>query len=278
MKQLKPLEIFLAATLAISLTACGGAETPEGEEAGEVGEETEETVGEGGEGGEGGEEGHSGHSAASSDPDVSYMVSLGLMKGHMIVAKELLDAGKPEEAEPHIGHPVEEIYGDIEGELEEREVEDFEGTLNEVHDLVKTTPEAPELEEKYQAAIEAIDGAIAAIPEEQLSSTQFVLESINGMLAVADEEYEASLADGKFVELIEYQDSRGFVLYSQELLGTVEDKLAEQDSEAATIIKDSLEELTKAWPSVDAPESPILTPEQVSELVNKIKGASQSIS
>ena len=39
--------------------------------------------------------------------DVDYMAKLGLMKGHLIVAKELLDQQQPKQAEPHIGHPVE---------------------------------------------------------------------------------------------------------------------------------------------------------------------------
>ena len=52
--------------------------------------------------------------------DVDYMVKLGLMKGHMYVAKELLDLNKPDQAEPHIGHPVEEIYADVEEQLKER--------------------------------------------------------------------------------------------------------------------------------------------------------------
>ena len=47
------------------------------------------------------------------DKDTDYMVKLGLMKGHLYVAKELLDLKKPKDAEPHIGHPVEEIYTDV---------------------------------------------------------------------------------------------------------------------------------------------------------------------
>jgi len=31
------------------------------------------------------------------------------------------------------------------------------------------------------------------------------------------EEYKAAIANNKFVELIEYQDSRGFVLYAEDL-------------------------------------------------------------
>jgi hypothetical protein len=34
--------------------------------------------------------------------DVDYMSKLGLMKGHLLVAKELLDQNQPKQAEPHM--------------------------------------------------------------------------------------------------------------------------------------------------------------------------------
>ena len=61
--------------------------------------------------------------------DTDYMVKLGLMKGHLFVAKELLDLKKPKDAEPHIGHPVEEIYTDVADQLNERKVKEFKTTL-----------------------------------------------------------------------------------------------------------------------------------------------------
>ncbi|HEY9844652.1 MAG TPA: hypothetical protein V6D03_00480, partial [Candidatus Caenarcaniphilales bacterium] len=73
--------------------------------------------------------------------DVDYMTNLGLMKGHLLVAKELLNQGKPDQAEPHIGHPVEEIYADIEPQLQAHKVEEFKTTLNGLHDLVQSKPQ-----------------------------------------------------------------------------------------------------------------------------------------
>ena len=61
--------------------------------------------------------------------DVDYMTKLGLMKGHLLVAQELLDLNQPKQAEPHIGHPVEEIYVDVEEQLNERKVKEFKTTL-----------------------------------------------------------------------------------------------------------------------------------------------------
>jgi len=75
--------------------------------------------------------------------DVDYMTKLGLMKGHLIVAKELLDQGKPDQAEPHIGHPVEEIYADVEDQLNERKIPEFKTTLIKLQDLVKAGAKDP---------------------------------------------------------------------------------------------------------------------------------------
>ena len=41
--------------------------------------------------------------------DVDYMTKLALMKGHLLVAEELLKEKQPKQAEPHIGHPVEDL-------------------------------------------------------------------------------------------------------------------------------------------------------------------------
>ena len=57
------------------------------------------------------------------------MSKLGLMKGHLLVAQELLNQNQPKQAEPHIGHPVEEIYVDVEDQLNERKVKEFKTTL-----------------------------------------------------------------------------------------------------------------------------------------------------
>jgi iron uptake system EfeUOB component EfeO/EfeM len=207
----------------------------------------------------------------SQDKDVDYMTSLGLMKGHLLVAKELLDAKKPKQAEPHTGHPVEELYGNIEAELSERQVPEFKTTLNQLHDLVKTAPNDSKVATSYQAATEAIDRAMRAIPEAKRQSPQFVLAVIDELLATATEEYQEAIAAGKIAELVEYQDSRGFVTYADSLYQTIAQPLNQQSPEISKTLSSTLSQLKKAWPSVEAPPSPVMTPEQVSQLVTQIK-------
>ncbi|MGQ4647237.1 hypothetical protein [Lyngbya aestuarii] len=230
---------------------------------------------------------HAGHTDTTAEKpaategkkdDVDYMTTLGLMKGHLIVAKELIDEGKPKEAEPHIGHPVEELYGDIEGELPERNVKDFKTTLNKLNDTVKSQPNAPELATQYQEATQEIDGAIEVLPATERQSPEFVLKVINRMLNTAGKEYEAAIADGKITEVVEYQDSRGFVLYSEDLYRNISDQMSKENPEAHQAIETSMTELKTVWPSVDAPAVPVKTPEEVSELIETIKENSQKVS
>ncbi len=209
--------------------------------------------------------------------DIDYMTNLGLMKGHLLVAKELLAQGKPDQAEPHIGHPIEEIYSDIEPELQERNVADFKSTLNGLHDLVQSKPQDPQVETEMQAAMAAIDQAMQAVPAEQRQSPEFTLKVVNGLLDTAGSEYTAAITDGKIAEVIEYQDSRGFVTYANTLYESIENSVSQKYPEAHQAIESDMTQLKKAWPSATAPSAPTVPPEQVSQLVDSIQTNSQKV-
>ncbi len=203
--------------------------------------------------------------------DVDYMLKLGLMRGHLLVAKELLDLKKPDQAEPHIGHPVEEIYVDVEEQLSERKVKEFRTTLVNLQDLIKSSPNDPKVVTSHTAAMKAIDEAIKALPEAQRQSPGFVAQVIDSLLQAANTEYTAAIANGKISAAIEYQDSRGFVLYARELYKGVAPQMAKSNPEAHKVMETKLSELLKAWPSATAPATPVLTTKAVSTLVGDIE-------
>ncbi|MDJ0693841.1 hypothetical protein [Mastigocoleus sp. MO_188.B34] len=209
--------------------------------------------------------------------DIDYMTKLGLMKGHMIVGKELLDLNKPKQAEPHIGHPVEEIYADIEEDLEKRQVKEFKTGLDDLHNLVKLKPSDPEIATNFASSMKAIDDAIAVLPEDKRKNPAFILQTINGLLDTANSEYGAAIAKDKIVEDIEYQDSRGFVLYAQELYDGIAEQMTKNNPQANKEIKTAMTDLIKAWPTAIAPEKPVKSPDEVNKLVKNIEQNVQSI-
>ncbi len=204
--------------------------------------------------------------------DLDYMLKLGLMKGHMMVARELLDLKKPDQAEPHIGHPVEEIYADVEEQLKERGVKEFKSTLTKLQDMVKAGAKDPaKTDEQFKLALSEIDGAIAKLPENQRKDDKFVLKVIAGLLDTANAEYDAAIADNKIKEAIEYQDSRGFVMYSQELYKAIAPQVKAKSAETDQTISKVLTDVATAWPSPVPPAAPVKSVEDVTKLVKSIE-------
>ena len=208
--------------------------------------------------------------------DIDYMTKLGLMKGHLLVAKELLDLKKPDQAEPHIGHPVEEIYADIEDQLKDRKVKEFKAPLIDLQDLVKAgAKDEAAVNRKFEASTQAIDDAIAALPKTQQNDPKFVLSVINGLLDTASSEYKASIADGKISQPIEYQDSRGFVEYSNGLYQTIAPIMKKNDPGFHQSMVAAMANLRTAWPSPIPPAAPVKTSDTVSTLIKEIETNAQ---
>jgi hypothetical protein len=83
--------------------------------------------------------------------------------------------------------------------------------LMSLQDLVKSNPKDAKLAANFEQSLQAIDGAMQVLPEQQRQSPEFVLQVIDGLLDAAGAEYGAAIADNKISAVIEYQDSRGFV-------------------------------------------------------------------
>lgn len=210
--------------------------------------------------------------------DVDFMTKMGLMKGHLLVAKELLDQGKPNQAEPHIGHPVEEIYADVEDQLNERKIPEFKTTLVKLQDLVKAGAKDPaKVNAEFTASMQAVDGAIAGISDAQRKDPKFVLQVINGLLDTANSEYGAAVANGKISAIIEYQDSRGFVMYAEMLYKDIASQVAKTSPETDKVMVANMAELKTNWPTAIAPAAPVKTTEQITKLIKTIESDSQKV-
>jgi hypothetical protein len=220
-------------------------------------------AGEGGEGGEGSQE------IATSD--IAYLAVLGQMRGHLIVAKELMQQGNSAQAEKHIGHPVEELYGAVEPVLERRGVKPFKQNLTALLELIQASPGSAETQQAYRGAVAAIDTAMQGVPDKVRRDPSTTAAVVREIVKVAASEYDAAIADGVIVETIEYQDSRGFVLYAHQLLKASLGPGAKADAIAILVpIQQRLTVLAKAWPSLKPPAKPVLSARMVTILANQM--------
>lgn len=205
-----------------------------------------------------------------SGPEVAYAGQLELMKGHLLVGRELLDAGAPQDAVFHYLHPAEELYGEIEDGLARYGAAPFKSELDRLATLVEENADPAEIAAAETEVEAAIDAALAKLPDEQRQSPAFVLDVVVGMLRVAADEYDEAIEDGRIANAVEYQDARGFVWEARRLIAQIEDRLEAKDAEAYRDLVTHLDALQKAWPSPQPPERPVLTPEQVTAAVAHI--------
>jgi hypothetical protein len=73
-----------------------------------------------------------------------------------------------------------------------------------LQDLVKSNPKDAKLAANFEQSMQAIDGAMQVLPEQQRQSPEFVLQVIDGLLDAAGAEYGAAIADNKISAVIEY--------------------------------------------------------------------------
>ncbi|MEM9939633.1 MAG: hypothetical protein AAF768_12340 [Pseudomonadota bacterium] len=246
------LGLGLALTSAAFLGACGGeagGEADEGagasievaEAAGEVGDGE---AGEGGEG-EGGEGGETGH-------DMSTMPienRVAFMSGHVQAGLALYKAGAPDQAAPHLLHPVSETHA------EERAGIDALGFDQSLFEAVSAALEegkpASEIEPLLEAAQANISLLMTNAGGDPANVIAFLMDTVV-------EEYQIGVTDGLITDPGEYQDAFGFVVTALEIAESVE-------GDTATRVISELETLLAMWPD----EGPLAasTPSAVSPIV-----------
>ncbi|WP_181454254.1 hypothetical protein [Halomonas sp. SL1] len=198
-----------------------------------------------------------------------YATNLAMMKGHLTVARELYQEGEQTAAQPHFGHPIHELYEPMAPAFEERGVDDVEPALKA---LIADTREGGEWgshDEAYEAAFDAIDGALETVDADLRGDVAFQSRIQLALLSQAMHEYEEAIGDdGEFVNVLEYQDSFGFVQIAREQLEQHADLY---DDETRDELMAAYDATLKAWPSVVAPASPVMTPGELSASLFKLE-------
>ncbi len=156
----------------------------------------------GGEGGEGGE------GRVPAGGSGGYLVSLGLIEGHLRAGMAVAAAGgDTANAWTHMRHPEVEIYPDLAPELEARGAAGFEPEL----EALAATTERGGAEAALDAGFAAVLGRLEAARAAEAGGAAARLKALPDLVRVAATEYGNGIVDGEIVDLHEYQDAWGFV-------------------------------------------------------------------
>ncbi|MGH7034792.1 MAG: hypothetical protein ACREFL_13755 [Stellaceae bacterium] len=161
--------------------------------------------------------------------DTDFLFRLGMMEGHLMIGHELLVQKHAALALPHFGHPVRELYADIEDYLAKRRFPAFDGQLAALEAAVAASPGSPKTEAKYQAAIATIHKARALAPASLRASLPEMIQICSDTIDAASGEYGEGIEKGQIASIVEYHDSKGYLEYVQQAL----DELRSTHPEAA---------------------------------------------
>lgn len=200
---------------------------------------------------------HAGHAAVgdpASDP-VAYLGQLGLVRGHLLVGRELYRRGELEAARSHMKHPSDELYATLVSAFQTRGVPGFAAELERLATLVEGTSTDADVETAYIALVAAIDNSEQPARAAATHSAGTDLRVAAYLVKTAGEEYAIGVVDGRVVTPHEYQDAFGFVQVARSLVESVAAPAGGED--ALRRARAAFSGLDHAWPSLPQPEGPV---------------------
>ncbi len=204
-------------------------------------------------GGEGGEAGATAHLA----PDLAFAVSIGQLRGHLLVGNELVKQGEWNAALPHFLHPTEEIYEKIKPRLEDYKTPPFEGALKTLAQTVKAKKGGKAYAKAFKAVEDALAASDAGLKAKQPNWDGFTVEAAVELIKASSGEYEEAIVNGRIAKPVEYQDSRGFIWEAEKMIKSVAPALEKKDADAAKKTLAALAELKKTFPKAMPPKKPV---------------------
>ena len=154
--------------------------------------------------------------APAEAAEADYLEKLGLLEGHLLVGRRLLEANESRLAVPHFGHPIRELYTWLEPRLAAHRAPGFEAELEAMEAYAeggghgtggRFAPAWASLQPKLAAAK-------AAVPPAMRDSPRFMLNHVAMMAYDVAGDYGESIERGRIVNIVEYHDSMGFLMYA----------------------------------------------------------------
>jgi hypothetical protein len=186
---------------------------------------------------------------AEVSPKVGYITRLKMMKAHLSASVMNLNAGRHEDAQKHVSHPMGEIWAELESSMTDAEAVELRTALN---DAMKAHGDA-EIIARIDKA-NAIISSLEADAIQDLEDPIMLADVAAVLLRTAVVEYHEAF-DGKSVRnLVEYHDGAMFVREVAAIMETIGPALEAKDAAKFAEVKVSLEKLYAAWPVPGVPE------------------------
>jgi hypothetical protein len=201
-----------------------------------------------------------------------YALKLGLIRGHLWVANELVVQGHLALGGKHSKHPAQEVYQELEPLFESIDSEGFADKL----ELMAISLQNKEVEDFQSAYLEVVTAISLIYPKMSLTVSE-ELEVTLGLLKQALTEYKVGVIEGAVVDLQEYQDARGFTHIAEESIRLMSDHARTQIDKGHLLkLQVQFSTVYKLWPSLIGDVAIKSGSDPLSELVQRVKKVKRS--
>ncbi len=211
--------------------------------------------------------------AISSEDHAELLFKMGLLEGHLMVGRELIDANQTQLALPHFGHPIRELYDDIADELKRRGVTGFDGELIALEALAAGKPTDPATVAQYDKVIRIVAAVRATVPAGLLDNERFMLGVLGEVATISSEDYSESIEGGRIEKPVEYHDSRGYLAYADNELRRLEGRPDLRGSPGLVLARAKLMEMRAVTGPLLPPERPLMSVADYKAVVVQFKQA-----
>ena len=151
--------------------------------------------------------------------DADFLEKLGLLEGHLLVGKRLLEAKQSRLAVPHFSHPIRELYTWLEPRILARRAPQFERELDamEAYAEAGNTGSEGAFATAWESLMPKLRATRATVAPAHRASPRFMVDHVALMAFDVSDDYGESIERGRIVNVIEYHDSMGYLMYATAL-------------------------------------------------------------
>jgi hypothetical protein len=188
---------------------------------------------------------------------VDFASNLEQIRGHLQQAVINKESGNNTLAKAHTLHPIDEIYGSIQVQIDASDPtlnQSLSSSLNQLSSSVDNSTI-----EEFGTKASDVNGLLndtfdKVIPNQESNSTNFSLMVVADLLTVAETEYGEAMENGTVTEIVEYQDGQAFISRAQSVFNETSTMIPQEESAEVEEMNGFFSDLKNAVHSKADPE------------------------
>jgi hypothetical protein len=208
---------------------------------------------------------------AAASHELSILYFLGIARGHLLASLELAKSGKLDQSVLHSRHVLDEAWTELAQLLSTEDSQALRPKIEAVNESIALKSPTSEIVAAHEQARSFIDRLTAATYAAGEAKTRQTLDLVLLLLKQALAEYEEAWDNLQLKDRVEYQDGFGFVAVANAELRSIFPRLRALNPQAAAEIEKTVERLSRAWPSPEPPDRPVMNKPVLRALVTAVE-------